>query len=337
MTNKLISLLNKNKILAADGAMGTNLFEKGLQSGDAPEIWNETKSSVIENLHKSFIEAGSNIILTNTFGSNSFRLKLHNKENMAHKYSSLGAKIAKNVASKYDDVLVAGSIGPSGELLQPIGNLSKQDMKEGFSEQAQGLKDGGADILWVETMSDLDEAKIAIAASLETGLPVICTMTFDTAAKTMMGVSPKQSIINLKDVSANQSQICAIGANCGVGPSDAVYSVKEIIENNDDNLPVIIKANCGIPKFENGEFVFSGTPELMKQYGKTASAIGASIIGGCCGSTPNIVRSIKSGIEEYLENPYSISSVDEIISELGPLQNAPSDATSKNRKNRRQK
>ena len=232
-------------------------------------------------------------------------------------------------------VAVAGSMGPSGELLYPLGALTEQDAIAAFAHQAQGLKDGGADVLWVETMSSHEEARAAIAGASTVGLPVVCTMTFDTAGKTMMGVSPESAAQVLPSLAHPP---VAIGANCGVGPSDTLLSIRAMRRAN-PHAVIVCKANCGLPKYKDGKFTFTGTPQLMAEYARIAVDMGVKIIGGCCGSTPEVIKAMSDAIQGYTPQPVDAK---RIIATLGkPLHTAPSaehiEQKTAARKNRRRR
>lgn len=310
MTNIFNKLMEEKSSLVVDGAMGTSLFKKGLETGDCPELLNRDNAGIIKEVHTDFINAGADIILTNSFGGTKFRFKLHKIEDQVEELNYLAAKIAKEaVMESGKEVVVAGSMGPSGELLIPLGILTEEDALEGFYEQAEALKKGGADVLWIETMSSIEEASIAVKAALKTGLPVINTMTFDTAGKTMMGLSPE-------DFSSKHpliERVSVIGANCGVGPEEALISLYKMMQKN-KNVHYVIKANCGVPEFKNGEFVYSGTPELMEKYGVVARSMGIKIIGGCCGTGADILKNIADGVNS--DTNVSINSEEDIKSYL---------------------
>ena len=215
MKSKIEQKVNSSEWLLTDGATGTNLFELGLMSGDAPELWNEKYPEKIIKLYKASVDAGSDIFLTNSFGSNALRLKLHNFGNRAFDLSKVSAEIAGEVADTCDrEVFVAGSVGPTGEIMQPIGSLSHELAVEVFHEQAQGLKEGGADLLWLETISAPEEFKAAAEAFSYIALPWVGTMSFDTAGRTMMGTSPLE-MVDL--ISSMPNKPIAFGANCGTG------------------------------------------------------------------------------------------------------------------------
>ena len=311
--DKEISLdrLSEAKFLLADGATGTNLFLKGLLTGDAPELWNLKQSKKIAELHNDFLEAGSQLILTNSFGGSSCRLKLHNEEKRVREINFAASEIAKECADKFQETkFVAGSVGPTGELFEPLGLLTYDDAVEIFHEQMDALKGGGADIIWIETISALDELKAAIDAANRTGLPVCCTLSFDTHGSTMMGISPETFVRFCED-----SNLASYGANCGVGPSEMVDTIFQIKKYQNDDLPIIAKGNCGIPSYQEGKIIYSGTPEIMSRYALMAFTAGAKIVGGCCGTTPIHIRAMRNALEKA---PISASySADEHFSQLG--------------------
>lgn len=321
MTDIIHEMLQEHPYLIADGAMGTNLFKRGLESGDAPELWNVDHPERIESVHQEFVDAGSDIILTNSFGCNKFRLKLHNAESRVYELAKAAAQIARKVADSADrKVLVGGSMGPSGELLEPVGTLTFDDAKNAFAEQARGLVDGGVDVLWIETMSSREEAAAAIAGAATTGKPVVSTMTFDTAGKTMMGVSPSQAYEHLSTL---PTPPVAMGANCGLGPTESVLSLLSIGKVKSPDALIVAKANCGVPEFKGGQFVYTGTPELMGKYARMAVDSGARIIGGCCGSDGTIIKAIKDSLEGYAAG--EAPTREKVIEVLGPLANIGSD------------
>ncbi len=301
MSTILHTHLKRKGWLLADGATGTNLFKLGLETGYPPELWNLEQPEKIQSLHAGFIDAGSDIILTNSFGGNALRLKLHQAEKQVAELNITAAEIARGEADKADrPILVAGSIGPTGELFEPMGALTHHIAEEVFEEQALALKQGGVDLLQIETMSSPQEIEAAVSACRKTGLPVLATMTFDTAGRTMMGITPQEYTQQ-----ASQLALEAFGANCGIGPAELLHSVMNFTADTD--IPLIIaKGNCGIPQYLDGEIHYHGTPELMAQYAVLARDAGAVIIGGCCGTTPLHVRAMA----EALENTEKKSSVD---------------------------
>ncbi len=291
-SNPLAQLLDAKGWILADGATGTELFNMGLSSGDAPEFWNELHPDRITRLYTEAVEAGSDLFLTNTFGANASRLKLHDAQDRAFDLSRMAAEIGRNVADKAGrPVIVAGSMGPTGELMAPMGALTHEGAVEMFHEQAEGLKAGGADVLWVETISDPDEMKAAAEAARRAEMPWCGTMSFDTAGRTMMGLT-SQALSAFMHRQAHRP--VAFGANCGVGASDLLRTVQGF---DDSTIPVIAKGNAGIPKYHNGHIHYDGTPELMADYAVFARASGATIIGGCCGTTPDHLRAMREALE----------------------------------------
>lgn len=316
--SKLEDLLAQKGALLADGATGTNLFEMGLVSGDAPELWNVEAPEKIKALHQSFIDAGSDIILTNTFGCNRHRLKLHGAEGRVKELNRAGVQLARDVAAGAGrEVLIGGSIGPTGELFQPLGALSYQEGVAAFREQIEGLVAGGADILWVETMSAVEEMKAAAEAAQGAGLPLVITASFDTAGKTMMGLAPK----GLGDLQAQFACMpVAIGSNCGVGASDLLAAVMEMTEAYPEAI-VVAKANCGIPQIRGDEVVYTGTPDLMAKYAHMALNAGARIIGGCCGTSPTHLAAMRQALDAHEPGPRP--DLEDVLAKIGPLISPP--------------
>jgi 5-methyltetrahydrofolate--homocysteine methyltransferase len=244
MSDRFQRLLAQRPYLLADGATGTNLFDAGLAAGDAPELWNVDHPDRIEKLHRDMIAAGADIILTNSFGGSSYRLKLHKAENHVAELNSPRASpgCRQNIAQR--PRIVAGDIGPSGELFEPLGPLTVAEGTEGFAEQAKALAAGGADCLWIETMSSKDELKAAAAGAGRTGLPVVTTLTFDTNGSTMMGVKPAEvASFCQHDL---QPHPMAYGANCGIGPSELVATLLNLTAAARPG-DIIVKSNCGVP------------------------------------------------------------------------------------------
>lgn len=313
--NLFLKLLDERTHLIADGAMGTNLFIRGLVSGDAPELWNIDHPDRVMSVHKEFVDNGADIILTNSFGANAFRLKLHDAQDRAYALNKAAAARARSVADTADrPLVVAGSIGPTGELFEPVGPVTFEDGKAAFYEQARGLIDGGADVLWIETISSYEESAAAIAGAAATGHPVISTMTFDTVGKTMMGVSPADAY---KHLSVQPIVPVAIGANCGLGATENVLTIQDMHKVAAADTILVAKANCGVPEFKNGVFTYTGTPELMADYARMARDSGARIIGGCCGTDGVVLRAIRDALDGYRPGP--APTLDQIVEKLGPL------------------
>jgi len=288
--------------LVLDGAMGTLLMEAGLESGSSPEAWNVSHPERIREIHQGYARAGADIILTNSFGGSPFRLKRHGLEDRVFELNQAAARIAREVAEgkqmppqggdgSRHTILVGGSIGPSGELKEPLGVLTPEEAREGFSRQASGLASGGVDLIWIETMSDPNEATTAIEGTREVcDLPIALTMTFDAGGRTMMGTTPEQALETF-----SRFNLVAVGANCGNGPQEIEAVVKAMVAL-EPGIPVIAKSNAGIPGWVDGELVYDGTPEVMREYAHRVCALGAQLIGGCCGTTPAHIRAMAEGL-----------------------------------------
>jgi len=321
MTNALSKLLQTRDWLMADGATGTNLFNMGLMSGDAPELWNLDETAKITALYKGAADAGSDIFLTNSFGANASRLKLHGLEKRVHELNKAAASMGRDVAdSAGRSIVVAGSVGPTGEIMSPMGTLTHERAVEMFHEQAEGLKAGGADVLWVETISAPEEYAAAAEAFALADMPWCGTMSFDTAGRTMMGLTSSDMV---KKVGKLAYQPLAFGANCGVGASDLLRTVLAFAEAG-PTLPIIAKGNAGIPKYHDGHIHYDGTPALMADYAVLARDCGATIIGGCCGTTPEHLRAMRAALETRPRGPKP--SLDQIADALGAFSSA-SDGT----------
>jgi len=300
MTHKLLKKIEKQGWALADGATGTNLFNMGLTAGEAPEIWNIEEPKNILALYQGAVDAGSDMFLTNTFGGNASRLKLHDAQNRVHELNRIGAELGREVADRADrDVIVAGSMGPTGEIMQPIGALSHELAVEMFHEQADGLKAGGVDLAWIETLSATEEYAAAAEGIALAGLDWAGTMSFDTAGRTMMGITAPDMV---RFIAKLKNPPMAFGANCGVGASDLLRTLLGFVDANPDK-PLIAKGNAGIPKYVEGHIHYDGTPELMAEYAVLARDCGASIIGGCCGTMPEHLRAMRSALESRPKGP----------------------------------
>lgn len=294
MTDPLSTLMSSREWLLADGATGTTLFNMGLQAGDAPELWNVDHPDRIEALYRGAVDAGSDIFLTNTFGGTAARLKLHDAQDRVFELNKAGAEIGRKVAdSAGRPVIVAGSMGPTGEIMAPMGSLTHGEAVKMFKAQAEGLKAGGADVLWVETISAAEEMAAAAEAIAEVDMPWCCTMSFDTAGRTMMGLTSAGLAALVEKL---PRQPLAFGANCGVGASDLMRTVLGFSATGTER-PVIAKGNAGIPKYVDGHIHYDGTPDLMADYACLARDAGARIIGGCCGTTPDHLRAMRAALE----------------------------------------
>ncbi|MEO0401277.1 MAG: betaine--homocysteine S-methyltransferase [Pseudomonadota bacterium] len=317
MTNALTQLLNEKGTVLADGATGTNLFNMGLMSGDAPEMWNEEQPEKITALYQGAVDAGSDIFLTNSFGANASRLKLHDAGHRAFELSKIAAELGRNVADKSErTVIVAGSVGPTGDIMEPVGTLSHADAVEMFHETAAGLKAGGADIGWLETISAPEEYTAAAEGFARADLPWVGTMSFDTAGRTMMGLT-STGMTTL--VAGLDNAPLAFGANCGTGASDLLRTVLGFAATG-TQTPLIAKGNAGIPKYHDGHIHYDGTPELMADYAALARDCGASIIGGCCGTTPEHLRHMREALDTRPKR--TAPSLETIVDKLGGFSSA---------------
>ncbi|WP_297759178.1 betaine--homocysteine S-methyltransferase, partial [uncultured Shimia sp.] len=321
MSDALSKMLATRDWIMADGATGTNLFNMGLESGDAPEFWNETHPDRIKKLYSFAVDNGSDLFLTNSFGGNASRLKLHNAGHRARELSRISAELGREVADAAGrPVIVAGSVGPTGEIMEPVGALSHAAAVEMFHEQAEGLKEGGADVLWLETISAPEEYRAAAEAFALADMPWCGTMSFDTAGRTMMGVT-SQDMVQLVESLPNPP--LAYGANCGTGASDLLRTVLGFAAQGVER-PIIAKGNAGIPKYVDGHIHYDGTPALMGDYAVMARDCGATIIGGCCGTMPEHLASMKEALETRPRGPRP--TLDQITAALGPFSSA-SDGT----------
>jgi methionine synthase I (cobalamin-dependent) len=288
--------LNSRPWLLADGATGTNYFQMGLVSGDAPEMWNFEHPDRVRDLHKRFIEAGADIVLTNSFGGNRHRLKLHDAQDKVREVNMAAAKNARAEADTAGrPVYVGGSMGPTGEIFEPVGAFPYAEGVAAFEEQAKALKEGGVDVLWIETMSSEEELRAAVEGAAKVGLPIVTTMSFDTNGRTMMGITPAAFGKLAGELAATP---VAIGANCGVGASELVATVMGISAARPD-AAIVAKGNCGIPQYHDGHIHYTGTPELMADYARIALDAGAKIIGGCCGTSPEHLAAMRKSLEGY--------------------------------------
>ncbi len=294
--SRLHDLLNSQPIILADGAMGTMLFAAGLESGASPELWNVDYADRVGAVHAGYAQVGSQMILTNSFGGTKFRLSLHNLEARLRELNMAAAQLARKAVearqSQTHPVLIGGSVGPTGELLDPLGALDFDEAVEGFAEQAAALQEGGVDYFQVETMSDLRESEAAIKGVRQVSdLPIVATMTFDTNRRTMMGVWPADAARRLTELGAD-----VIGANCGNGVEDLIWAIGEM-HAAAPNAILLAKSNAGVPRYQaGGGFVYDGTPSVMADYAVRARDAGARIIGACCGSSPEHLQAMAAAL-----------------------------------------
>ena len=285
-----------NGVLLFDGATGTMLQKEGLKGSECPETWNLTKADVVKDVHMAYIDAGAQVVTTNTFGANRVKLKEYGLENDVDKINIQAVKIAKEASM--GDVLVAASVGPTGKFIEPVGDLSFDDAVNIFSQQVSALERGGADILLVETMMDIKELKAAVIAARDaTSLPVFATMTFESNMRTLLGTTPE-----VFGVVARSLGVSAIGANCSLG-IEGIYNTLERLRQVVD-LPLIANPNAGIPVLEGEETLFPATPEEMAKWAPSLLELGVRIVGGCCGTTPEHIRKMGDEVREFTaKNP----------------------------------
>lgn len=281
--------------LVSDGAMGTMLQERGLTDGGSPELWNVENPVAIEAVLEEYAASGARLITTNTFGGTRGRLAMHGLEDRVYELNKAGAEIAKRVAARHSGTLVMGDIGPTGDLMEPMGILTVDSAKEIFAEQIRGLVDGGVDALLIETMSDLAEVEAAVNAAHEVApnLPVIATMSFDTNLRTMMGVKPAQAVEKLATLGVR-----IIGANCGRGMDEMRIIAREMVEARPSDVFIIAQSNAGLPTLVGDSFVYQGSPEEMAKFAEEMQNLGVNVVGSCCGSTPAHTAAIAKAIQK---------------------------------------
>ena len=285
--SNLLERLASGEILVSDGAMGTFLQARGLKAGECPEVWCVTHPEVVREIGLSYVQAGSDIIETNTFGGTSFKLREFGMADRTVEFNMAAARLAKEAAG--GQALVAASVGPTGQIVESEGGTaSETDLYEAYREQVMALEHGGADALCIETMSSVAEAAQAVRAAGEnTHLPVICTFTFEAGARgfrTMMGVDPARAVSEALEAGAN-----IVGANCGNGIENMIEIARQIRQAAPDAL-LMVQANAGMPVYQDGRTIFPASPEQMASHVKDLIEAGVSIIGGCCGTTPEHIR-----------------------------------------------
>ncbi len=291
MTDHLLELLDRKPLVLGDGAMGTMLQQAGLTDGGAPELWNVTHPDAVRAIYQGYADAGSDIITANTFGGTRYRLKLHHLQDRVFELNQAGAALAREVAGV--ERLVAGSMGPTGELIEPLGSLTLDDARAAFAEQALGLEAGGADFVLVETMSALDEVQAAVEGVRQTTqLPVVVTMTFDTNFRTMMGVTPARAVRTLFEWG-----VTVIGANCGNGPAEIERILWEMAQAKPEGAILMAQSNAGLPRWSEGGIAYDGTPDVMAGYAQRMRALGVRVIGACCGSTPEHLARMRQALD----------------------------------------
>jgi 5-methyltetrahydrofolate--homocysteine methyltransferase len=280
--SKLLDAIRAGDVRVGDGAMGTMLQSAGLDDGGAPELWNVERADEIESILTSYADAGAQLLTTNTFGGSRPRLQMHGLEDRVHELNKAAAEIARRVADAHVDVFVMGDVGPSGELLEPMGTLTPESAQELFAEQIEGLVAGGVDAIVIETMSDLAEVRAAVDAARQVApeLPIFATLSFDTNLHTMMGVSPEQAVVELSSIGAD-----VVGANCGRGFEEMTTIAQKMAEARPEGTLLFMQSNAGLPELVGADFIYNGTPEGMAELAAALKDMGVDVVGSCCGST----------------------------------------------------
>jgi 5-methyltetrahydrofolate--homocysteine methyltransferase len=280
--NRLAALLGADRPVLLDGGMGTLLQDSGLEAGVPGELWNLENPDAVRAAHAAYAEAGARLLTTNTFGGTRPRLDLHGLGDRVGEVNRTAAQLARSVADEHG-LLVAGDLGPTGELLAPLGNLTREEAQALFAEQLTALVEGGIDLVLVETLSDLGEADAALAAARQVApdLPVAVTMSFDTNLRTMMGVRPGDAVAHLAAAGAD-----AVGANCGRGPAEMEIIAAEMAQARTQDVLLVAQSNAGLPQVVGDHFEYDATAGDMASHATRLAALGIDLVGGCCGSTP---------------------------------------------------
>lgn len=286
--NRLAALLGDARPVLLDGGMGTLLQDSGLEDGAPGELWNLENPDAVRAAHTAYADAGARILTTNTFGGTRPRLDMHGLGARIDEVNRNAAQVARSVADGRG-ILVAGDLGPTGELLAPLGAMSAEEAQALFAEQLRGLVDGGIDLVLVETLSDLGESDAALAAAREVApdLPVVVTMSFDTNLRTMMGVRPADAVAHLAAAGAD-----AVGANCGRGPEEMEVIAAEMVAARPDGLLLVAQSNAGLPQVVGDHFEYDATPGDLAAHAARLAELGIDLVGGCCGSTPAHISAI---------------------------------------------
>ncbi len=284
-------------VIILDGATGTQLQKLGLPAGMAPELWNLQNPAAVKQHYQQYIDAGADAILTNSFGGTRARLELEKSAHLVHEINVAAARLAREVAG--DDKLVLGSVGPTGQLMEPMGELTFDTAVAYFAEQAAALAEGGVYGIHIETMSDLDEVRAAVTGARQaTDLPITVTMSFDTHGRTMMGVTPETAVAEVAAL-----DVLAVGVNCGRTLQENLEALTAMRTVAPDTL-LIAKPNAGMPRIgEEGEAVYDVTPEIMGEYALLFGEQHVKMMGGCCGSTPEHIHHLKETLSAYTPPP----------------------------------
>lgn len=278
----LVALLADRPLVLLDGGMGTMLQSAGIEAGETGELWNVEHPDRVAEIHRAYLTAGATIVTTNTFGGSRPRLAMNDLADRTEELNRAGAEVARAVADEHG-ALVAGNLGPTGELMEPMGAMTQEEARAYFAEQVRALAAGGADLILIETMSDLGEIEAAVAAAREAApqLPIVATMSFDTNLRTMMGVRPAQAVAHLAALGVE-----GIGANCGRGPEEMEQIAAELVAARPEGVLIFAQSNAGLPHPVGDHFEYDGTPEVMAEHARRLREIGVDVVGACCGSTP---------------------------------------------------
>ncbi len=290
--NQLSTLASEVAPIVVDGGMGTLLQDNGLLDGGAGELWNVDRPDAIRSAHQAYAEAGARILTTNTFGGTRPRLDMHGLGERVHELNAAAARIARSVADEHG-ALVAGDLGPTGELMAPLGTMDAAEAQAIFEEQLTGLRDGGIDVVLIETMSDLAEAQAAVAAAraVVPELPIIATMSFDTNLRTMMGVRPAEAVTALAAAGVD-----AVGANCGRGPEEMEAIAAQMAAARPDGVLLVAQSNAGLPQVVGDHFEYDASPADIARHAEVLHDLGINLVGGCCGSTPAHIAAVTQAL-----------------------------------------
>ncbi len=293
----LAELAAQSPYVVLDGAMGTMLQQAGLDDGAASESWNVDRPDDVAAIHRAYLDAGAKVVTTNTFGGTRPRLELQGLGDRVHELNREGARIARETARPYG-ALVAGDVGPTGELLEPLGTLTPDDAQAVFEEQVRGLVDGGIDLVIIETMSDLAEVEAAVRAvqAVAADLPIVVTLSFDTHLRTMMGVTPADAVRTLAALG-----VTAVGANCGRGPEEMEAVMEQMAAARPEGMLLVAQSNAGLPQLVGDRFEYDAAPERMAEHAATLRALGVDLIGACCGSTPEHLHAMVAVLDAQPE------------------------------------
>ncbi len=289
--NALTALADTGPVVL-DGGMGTLLQDLGLDDGGSGELWNVERPEAVSDAHQQYAVAGARILTTNTFGGTRPRLEMHGLGDRVHELNAAGARLARVVADQHD-ALVAGDLGPTGELMAPLGTMDAAEAQAIFAEQLRGLSEGGIDLVLIETMSDLAEAEAAIAAAREVvpDLPIVATLSFDTNLRSMMGVRPADAVTALA-----AAGVTAVGANCGRGPTEMEAIAAQLVSGRPEGVLIVAQSNAGLPQVVGDHFEYDATPDDMARHALALRDLGVDLIGGCCGSTPAHIEAIRAAL-----------------------------------------